>query len=101
MAMEKRLKKFAKEKGYSFKERCTGRYEISRDYEMMSVGVCVDDSEARLFTTPKPVPLILASAVLAAAFLPLIVIVYIAYALLSGLRVRALRNELKWIKVKA
>ena len=97
MALEKKLKEFAKEKRYSFKELCTDRYELKKEYEIMAVKAVIDkeESETKVSTSPKFAPLILATVLLAATFIPLVIFVYITYAFLSNVRIKQVRNDLK------
>jgi hypothetical protein len=101
MSLRPQLKKFAKNKGYQFKELCTDRYELKKEYEVMAVKVTLeqDKKENKVEVSPKVVPLILASAILFAGFPPLVVFVYIFYALMSYLRTNSMKKNLKNSKV--
>ena len=99
MVSEKDLRKFAKAKGYALKEVCTGRYELSKQHELMIVKAVVDKNEKgiKVSTSPNFIPIILLCAVLAAAFPPLVVLVYFLYASLAWVRVSFAKRELKKI----
>lgn len=97
MALEKKLKELAEKKRYSFKELCTDRYELKKEYEIMAVKAVVekDEKKTKVSTSPKLVPIALATALLAVTFIPLVIFVYITYAFLSNIRIKQVKNDLK------
>jgi len=100
MSLEKDVRAFAKKRSYSFKELCTGRYELSRDYEIMTIRAIIDGEEEKVMvsTSPKIVPLLLVSAVLLAGLPPLIILVYIFYASMSYIRTKSVKKDIKNMK---
>jgi len=100
MVSPKSLQKFAKAKGYAYKELCTGRFELSRDYELLAVRAVFDDDEngVRVHTSPKYIPLLLMSVVFFAVFPPLAILSYFIYSFLAWLRVNGVKKELKAIE---
>jgi len=97
MSMHAKVRRFAKLKKYEVKELCTGRYELSKDYEAMVVKAVVEDGEegAKVSASPKILPLLLASAVLGASFVPLVVAPYLVYTILSGMRTDKVKKDFK------
>ena len=100
MGLEKDIRAFAEKRNYSLRELCTGRYELSRDYEIMTLKAIIQDDEekAEVSTTPKIIPILLVSAVLLAGLPPLIILVYIFYVSMSYLRTKSVKNDIKKMK---
>jgi hypothetical protein len=53
------------------------------------------ENTTRVSSSPKLAPLIIASAILGASFIPLIVVPYIIYAILSSMRTDGAKKDFK------
>ena len=96
MGLRTSLEKIAKKKGYCVKELCSGRYELRKEFEIMSASAIVDENEGVKYnTSPKYLPMIIATILFAATFVPLVVFVYLIYVILSSVRKKSMRWELK------
>ena len=96
MGLRISLEKIAKKKGYRVKELCSGRYELRKEFEIMSTSAVVDTHEGVKYnTSPKFLPMIIATILFAATFLPLVILVYLIYAVLSSIRKRSMIWDLK------
>jgi hypothetical protein len=100
MSLFAKVRRFAKIKRYGVKELCTGRYELRKEYESMVVKAVVEKGEpsAKISTSPKLAPLLIASAVLGASFMPFIVLPFIIYAIISDIRTGKAKKDFKDIK---
>jgi len=100
MVSSKSLQRFAKAKGYAYKELCTGRFELSKDYELLAVCAVFEDDGKGMHVRPSPkyVPLLLLSVIFFAIFPPLAILSYFIYSILAWLRVNGVKNELKAIE---
>ncbi len=96
MGIRTSVEKIAKKKGYFVKELVTGRYELKKEFEIMSASAIIDESEGVKYnTSPKYVPLIIATVLFAATFVPIVVLVYLVYILLASIRKKTMKWELK------
>jgi len=100
MVSPKSLQKFAKAKGYAYKELCTGRFELSKDYELLAVRAVFEDEANGMCVRPSPkyIPLLLMSIIFFAIFPPLAILSYFIYSFLAWLRVNGVKKELKAIE---
>lgn len=100
MNFSSKVRVFAKKRGYALKELCTGRYELKKEFEIMDINARLekDSKEIKVTSSPKLIPLLAASAVLFAAFFPLVALVYVFYGLMSYIRVNSIKKDFKDIK---
>ena len=100
MDLSSKARVFARKRGYAIRELCTGRVELKKEFELMEVKAIVEKGagEAEVSCNPKIIPLLAASAVLFAAFFPLVAGVYLFYAFMSNIRVNSIKKDFKDMK---
>ena len=100
MNFSSKARVFAKKRGYHIKELCTNRYELKKEYEIMDINAHIEEGTKKIKVTssPKVIPLLAASAILFAAFFPLVALVYVFYGIMSHIRINSIKKDFNGIK---
>ncbi len=96
MGLRSSLEEIAKKKKYRMRELKTGKWELRKDFLLVSVAADIDSEEGVQFRTiPNYLVLLVLTVLFAATFIPLVVLVYLVYAIVSWFRKKSVEHDLR------